>query len=43
MNMFKHEDMPNELFKDLWLTIEKGEKWHSPMKNKKKKMEVLIG
>ena len=32
----KHEDMPKEVFKDLWSNISKGKKWNGEIKNKKK-------
>ncbi|XPV67996.1 MAG: cache domain-containing protein [Halarcobacter sp.] len=35
-NIVKHEDMPDELYKDLWQTIKSGKIWKGEIKNKKK-------
>ena len=35
-SIVRHEDTPNEVFDDLWNTIEKGNVWKGEMKNKKK-------
>ena len=35
-SIIRHEDMPNEVFEDLWNTIEKGHIWKGEIKNKKK-------
>lgn len=35
-SIIKHEDMSNEVYKDLWETIEKGLVWKGEVKNKKK-------
>lgn len=35
-NIFRHEDMPDELFKDLWTTIKAGKSWTGDIKNNKK-------
>ncbi len=34
--IFKHEDMPQEIFKQLWKTILRGETWRGEVKDKKK-------
>jgi|TARA_R110002033_G_scaffold414_2_gene4104 diguanylate cyclase (GGDEF)-like protein/PAS domain S-box-containing protein len=34
--IIRHEDMPNELFSQLWSTISSGKKWTGEIKNKKK-------
>lgn len=38
-NIIRHEDMPKELFEDLWRTIQNGLTWHGIIKNKKKNGE----
>lgn len=35
-NIIRHEDMPSEVFKDMWKTIQSGEVWEGELKNKKK-------
>lgn len=35
-NIIRHPDMPKEIFKDLWTTIQTGSKWQGEIKNKKK-------
>lgn len=35
-NIVRHEDMPKELFKNLWKTIKEGKIWQGEIKNKKK-------
>jgi len=35
-NIVRHPDMPNEIFQDLWNTIQTGETWNSEIKNLKK-------
>ena len=35
-NMVRHPDMPKAAFKDLWTTVQKGEKWRGFVKNKTK-------
>lgn len=32
-SILRHPDMPKAAFKDLWDTLEKGEKWHGYVKN----------
>ncbi len=34
--ILRHPDMPAAAFKDLWDTVEKGEKWHGYVKNLRK-------
>lgn len=34
--ILRHPDMPPAAFKDLWLTIERGDKWHGYVKNLRK-------
>ncbi|ADG93857.1 diguanylate cyclase with PAS/PAC sensor [Arcobacter nitrofigilis DSM 7299] len=34
--IIRHEDMPKELFSELWSTISSGKKWTGEIKNKKK-------
>ena len=34
--ILKHPDMPPAAFKDLWDTLERGEKWHGYVKNLRK-------
>lgn len=35
-NIVRHPQTPKELFKDLWDTIKKGQKWHGIIKNRAK-------
>ncbi len=35
-NIMRHPDTPNDLFKDLWTTILKGQSWHGIIKNLRK-------
>lgn len=35
-NIIRHPDMPDELFKELWETLEAGKTWHGEIKNLKK-------
>ncbi len=35
-NIVRHKDMPDELFKDLWKTLESGKAWHGEIKNRTK-------
>ena len=35
-SILRHPDMPKAVFKDLWKTIEKGEKWSGYVKNRRK-------
>ena len=35
-NIVRHPDMPEELFSDLWATLNQGEIWEGEIKNKKK-------
>ncbi|MBH9553659.1 methyl-accepting chemotaxis protein [Inhella gelatinilytica] len=35
-NLVRHPDMPEEAFRDLWATIEKGLPWRGPVKNRRK-------
>ncbi len=35
-NILRHPDMPKAAFKDLWDTMERGEKWHGYVKNLRK-------
>ncbi|WP_422845926.1 methyl-accepting chemotaxis protein [Acidovorax sp. M2(2025)] len=35
-NMIRHPDMPEEAFRDLWDTIERGIPWSAPVKNRRK-------
>ncbi len=35
-NLLRHPDMPAELYKDLWKTIQSGRTWEGEVKNKKK-------
>jgi len=35
-NIIRHPDVPKEVFKDMWDTIKKGQKWNGIIKNKKK-------
>lgn len=35
-NMIRHPDMPEEAFRDMWETIEKGLPWSAPVKNRRK-------
>jgi len=35
-NIVRHPDMPSEVFKDLWATIQAGNKWEGVVKNRKK-------
>jgi len=35
-NIIRHEDMKDEVFKDMWETIGSGKKWHGILKNKTK-------
>ncbi len=34
-NVVRHPDMPAQLFKEMWQTIENNEVWHGELKNKK--------
>jgi len=35
-SILRHPDMPRAAFKDLWETMERGEKWHGYVKNLRK-------
>ena len=35
-HILRHPDMPRAAFKDLWETLERGEKWHGYVKNLRK-------
>ncbi|MBB5205290.1 aerotaxis receptor [Inhella inkyongensis] len=35
-NLVRHPDMPEEAFRDLWDTIQKGLPWRGPVKNRRK-------
>jgi len=35
-NIIRHEDMPTELFKNLWKSLHENKKWSGEIKNKKK-------
>ncbi|MEA2091377.1 MAG: PAS domain S-box protein, partial [Campylobacterota bacterium] len=35
-NIIRHKDMPKEIFKDMWNTIESGKTWRGEIKNRKK-------
>ncbi len=35
-NIIRHQDMPKEIFKDMWATIGRGKVWSGRVKNKKK-------
>lgn len=35
-NIVRHQDMPNEIYNELWETIKSGQKWHGEIKNRKK-------
>ena len=35
-NLIRHPDMPKEVFKELWNTIESGKTWHGEIKNLRK-------
>ena len=35
-NMIRHPEMPEEAFRDMWATIEKGIPWSAPVKNRRK-------
>lgn len=35
-NILRHPDMPAAAFKDLWVTIQSGKKWHGYVKNLRK-------
>lgn len=35
-NIIKHQDMPKELFSQIWKTIKNGQKWKGYIKNKTK-------
>jgi len=35
-HILRHPDMPRAAFKDLWDTLERGEKWHGYVKNLRK-------
>lgn len=35
-SILRHPDMPKAAFKDLWDTLERGEKWHGYVKNLRK-------
>ena len=35
-NIFRHPDMPDELFGELWSTIKSGKAWRSELKNRRK-------
>lgn len=39
-NIVRHEDMPKEVFKELWDTIKSGNVWQGEVKNKKKNGEA---
>ena len=35
-NIVKHEDMPDEIFKELWETVKSGKSWYGEIKNRDK-------
>ncbi len=35
-NLIRHPDMPEEAFRDLWETIDSGQPWSAPVKNRRK-------
>jgi aerotaxis receptor len=35
-NLIRHPDMPEEAFRDMWATIESGQPWSAPVKNRRK-------
>ncbi|MFO1274118.1 MAG: methyl-accepting chemotaxis protein [Rubrivivax sp.] len=35
-NLIRHPDVPEEAFRDLWATIESGQPWSAPVKNRRK-------
>lgn len=35
-NIVRHKDMPDELFEDLWKTLQSGKSWHGEIKNRTK-------
>ncbi len=35
-NLIRHPDMPAEAFRDLWATIQAGQPWSAPVKNRRK-------
>lgn len=39
-NIVRHNDMPKELFKELWETIKSGKTWKGEIKNKKKNGDI---
>ena len=41
-NIIRHPDMPKEVFKDLWKTIQNGKVWHGIVKNLKKNGDYYV-
>ena len=35
-NMIRHPDMPEEAYRDMWTTIQSGNPWSAPVKNRRK-------
>ncbi|MEX8521066.1 MAG: methyl-accepting chemotaxis protein [Leptothrix sp. (in: b-proteobacteria)] len=35
-NLIRHPDMPEEAFRDMWQTIQSGQPWSAPVKNRRK-------
>jgi len=35
-NLIRHPDMPSEAFRDMWATIQGGQPWSAPVKNRRK-------
>ncbi len=35
-NLIRHPDMPEEAFRDMWATIQAGQPWSAPVKNRRK-------
>ena len=35
-NLIRHPDMPEEAFRDMWATIQSGQPWSAPVKNRRK-------
>lgn len=35
-NIVRHPDMPEEAYRDMWQTIERGLPWSAPVKNRRK-------
>ncbi|MFZ2306004.1 MAG: methyl-accepting chemotaxis protein [Rhodoferax sp.] len=35
-NLIRHPDVPSEVFKDMWATVERGKPWNGVLKNRRK-------